>query len=98
MSHVGNLSGSLWALWPLRRCRPSLESVVATGMDVPFLSSSAISREHYSLVQSVEAASTLQEVDDILVHKVDMVRRRFANKRQLAVVSWTRLLVLTTAI
>ena len=79
------------------RCGPSLESVVATGMDVPFLSSSAISREHYSLVQSVEAASTLQEVDDILVHKVDIVRRRF-DKRQLAFVSCTWLLVSTTAI
>jgi len=56
------------------------------GMDVPFLSSSAINREHYNLVQSVEAASTLQQVDDILVHKVNAVRRRF-EKRPLTSVS-----------
>ena len=60
-----------------------------SGMDVPFLSSSAINREHYNLVQSVEAASTLQQVDDILVHKVDVVRRRF--ERPWTSVSCTRL-------
>jgi AP-4 complex subunit epsilon-1 len=61
-------------------------------MDVPFLSSSAINREHYNLVQSVESASTLQQVDNILVHKVEIVRRRF-EQRQLTSVSCTRLFV-----
>lgn len=49
-------------------------------MQVPFLSSSAINREHYHLVQSIEAASTLQRIDDILVHKVDIVRKRFEKR------------------
>lgn len=69
--------------------------VRSPGMDVPFLSSSAINREHYNLVQSVEAASTLQQVDDILIHKVNVVRRRF-DTRSLTSVSCTWLVVSAT--
>ncbi|KIJ41177.1 hypothetical protein M422DRAFT_780350 [Sphaerobolus stellatus SS14] len=49
-------------------------------MDVPFLSSSAVNREHYHLVQSVEAALTPQQIDAILAHKVHVIRNRFARR------------------
>jgi AP-4 complex subunit epsilon-1 len=49
-------------------------------MEVPFLSSSAINREHYNLLQKVEVALTPQQADDILFHKVDVVRRRFEKR------------------
>ncbi|KAF8583200.1 ARM repeat-containing protein [Ramaria rubella] len=50
-------------------------------MDISFLSSGAISREHYNLVQSVESAQTSQQVDYVLLSKIDVVRRRFEKSR-----------------
>lgn len=49
-------------------------------MEVPFLSSSAMSREHYNLVQRTEASQTPQQVDDILLHEVAVVRRRMEER------------------
>lgn len=47
-------------------------------MNVPFLSSTAINRDHYHLVQSVEAANTSEQVDTILVHKIGFLRKQFS--------------------
>lgn len=49
-------------------------------MDVPFLSSSALNRAHYTLVRQVENASSLQAVDDILLGQVASIRRHFAGR------------------
>lgn len=49
-------------------------------MDVPFLSSRALSRAHYALVRHVENASSLQAVDDILMVQVASIRKQFAGR------------------
>lgn len=47
-------------------------------MDVPFLSSGALSRAHYALVRQAENAASLQAVDDILLAQVASIRKQFA--------------------
>lgn len=47
-------------------------------MDVPFLSSGALSRAHYTLVREVENTASLQTVDNILLGQVASIRKRFA--------------------
>jgi len=49
-------------------------------MDVPFLSSGALSRAHYTLVRQVENAASLQAVDDVLLVQVASIRKQFAGR------------------
>lgn len=49
-------------------------------MDVPFLSSGALSRVHYALVRQVENAASLQAVDNILMSQVASIRKQFAGR------------------
>lgn len=44
-------------------------------MDVPFISSGAMSRAHYALVRKVENAVSPQAADQILLNELDVVRR-----------------------
>lgn len=43
-------------------------------MDVPFLSSGAMSRVHYSLIRRVEAASSAQAADQTLLSEIQVIR------------------------
>jgi hypothetical protein len=47
-------------------------------MEVPFISSGALSRVHYSLVRKVELAQTNQESDGYLLDEVVAVRERLS--------------------
>jgi len=47
-------------------------------MDVPFISSGAISRAHYALVRKVEAAASPQLADQYLLAEVDSIREQLA--------------------
>jgi len=49
-------------------------------MDVPFLSSGALSRAHYALVRQVENAASLQAIDNILIVQVASIRKQFAGR------------------
>lgn len=49
-------------------------------MDVPFLSSGALSRTHYALVRQIENAASLQAVDDILLAQVASIRKQFTGR------------------
>jgi hypothetical protein len=44
-------------------------------MDVPFISSGAMSRAHYALVRNVENAASPQAADHILLNELDVIRR-----------------------
>jgi AP-4 complex subunit epsilon-1 len=48
-------------------------------MDVPFISSGAISRGHYALVRKVESAESPQLADQYLVAEVRSTRQRLAH-------------------
>ncbi|KIJ67872.1 hypothetical protein HYDPIDRAFT_185857 [Hydnomerulius pinastri MD-312] len=47
-------------------------------MDVPFVSSGAMSRAHYGLVRKVEMALSPQAADQVLLSEVDVIRRNLA--------------------
>ncbi|KAL4080340.1 armadillo-type protein [Scleroderma yunnanense] len=47
-------------------------------MDVPFISSGAMNRVHYSLVRKVEAASSAQAADQILLNEIEVIRTTLA--------------------
>ncbi|KAI0705845.1 ARM repeat-containing protein [Cytidiella melzeri] len=47
-------------------------------MDVPFLSSGAMSRAHYALVRKIELANSPSQVDQIVLGEIDLIRSRFA--------------------
>lgn len=47
-------------------------------MDVPFISSGALSRAHYALVRKVELAQTPQQADDYLFEEVIALRDRLS--------------------
>jgi AP-4 complex subunit epsilon-1 len=47
-------------------------------MEVPFISSGALSRAHYALVRRVELAQTAQQADDYLLEEVVAVRDRLS--------------------
>jgi hypothetical protein len=47
-------------------------------MQVPFISSGALSRVHYSLVRKVELAQTTQQADGYLLDEVVAVRERLS--------------------
>ncbi|KAH9952123.1 ARM repeat-containing protein [Amylocystis lapponica] len=47
-------------------------------MDVPFISSGAMSRAHYALVRKIETAQSPQLVDQILLAEVDSIRNHLA--------------------
>ena len=49
-------------------------------MDVPFLSSGALSRAHYALVRQVENAASIQAVDNVLLEQVASIRKQFAGR------------------
>lgn len=53
-------------------------------MDLRYLSSGALNREHYTLVQKVEDAKSLQEADASLFAQVDLVRKRLARRQSLS--------------
>lgn len=44
-------------------------------MDVPFISSGAMSRAQYALVRKVENAVSPQAADQILLSELDVIRR-----------------------
>ena len=48
-------------------------------MDVPFLSSGALSRAHYALVRNVEVASSPPIADQYLLQEVEDIRDRLAH-------------------
>jgi hypothetical protein len=54
-------------------------------MDVPFHSSGALTRSHYTLVRNVENAQTPQLADQLLVSAVRGIRDRFARRARSAV-------------
>ena len=45
-------------------------------MDVPFLSSGAMSRAHYALVRKVETATSPPIVDQIVLSEIETIRDR----------------------
>lgn len=47
-------------------------------MDVPFLSSGAMSRAHYALVRKIELATAPSQVDQIVLAEIETIRGRFA--------------------
>ena len=47
-------------------------------MEVPFISSGALSRAHYALVCKVELAQTPQQADDYLLEEVVTLRDRLS--------------------
>ncbi len=47
-------------------------------MEVPFISSGALSRAHYALVRKVELAQTPQQADDHLLDEVVALRDRLS--------------------
>lgn len=56
-----------------------------------YLSSGALSREHYALVNKVEEAASQQQADAHLLEYVEVVRRRLARRQNLSSVrtlSW----------
>ncbi|KAK0486295.1 armadillo-type protein [Armillaria novae-zelandiae] len=48
-----------------------------TPMDVPFISSGASSRRHYTLVRDVETAQSVQQADEYIFAEVRFIRSRF---------------------
>lgn len=54
-------------------------------MDVPFISSGALSSAHYALIRNVELAQTAQEADHYLLSEVDRLREKFSHARLSAV-------------
>lgn len=50
-------------------------------MEVPFISSGALSRAHYVLVRKVEMAQTAQQADDHLFEEVVALRDRLSRPR-----------------
>ena len=62
------------ALLRVEAGRPTLPQF-PSGMDVPFLSSGAMSRVHYSLIRKVEAASSAQAADQILLSEIQVIQR-----------------------
>lgn len=57
-------------------------------MDVPFISSGAISRAHYALVRKVETAPSPQVADQYLLDEVDAVRDQLARSTLTLVCRW----------
>jgi AP-4 complex subunit epsilon-1 len=55
-------------------------------MDVPFLSSGAVNRQHYVLVRKVEESSTPQAADDLLHNQVQVIRGQLDTRTQLPLV------------
>ena len=47
-------------------------------MEVPFISSGALSRAHYVLVRKVELAQSIQQADDYLLEEVAALRDRLS--------------------
>jgi hypothetical protein len=47
-------------------------------MEVPFISSGALSRAHYVLVRKVELAKSTQQADNYLLEEVDALRDRLS--------------------
>ena len=47
-------------------------------MEVPFISSGALSRAHYVLVRKVELAQSTQQADNYLLEEVDALRDRLS--------------------
>jgi hypothetical protein len=47
-------------------------------MEVPFISSGALSRAHYALIRKVELAQTSQQADDHLLEEVVALRDRLS--------------------
>ncbi|KAI0303354.1 armadillo-type protein [Multifurca ochricompacta] len=47
-------------------------------MEVPFISSGALSRKHYALVRKVELAQTTQQADNYLIEELVLVRDRLS--------------------
>ena len=45
-------------------------------MDVPFISSGAMSRAHYALVRKVELATSLPAADQVLLAEIESVHDR----------------------
>lgn len=56
-------------------------------MDIPFISSGALSRAHYALVRKVEIAASLSEADEHLLAEVEHVRDRLTRSASSAVSS-----------
>ena len=54
-------------------------------MDVPFISSGAMSRAQYSLVRRVETAASPQAANQILLNELDIIRRNL-QRRHLSIV------------
>ncbi|KAH7926514.1 ARM repeat-containing protein [Leucogyrophana mollusca] len=50
-------------------------------MEVPFLSSGAMSRSHYALVRKVETAQSSQAADSVLLHEIESIRGRLLHPR-----------------
>lgn len=55
-------------------------------MDVPFLSSGAVNRQHYALVRKVEESTTPQAADDLLHNEVQVIRAQLDTRTQLPLV------------
>ncbi|KAJ3554475.1 hypothetical protein NM688_g3093 [Phlebia brevispora] len=47
-------------------------------MDVPFISSGALSRAHYALVRKIETATSIPAADQVLLTEIETIRERLA--------------------
>lgn len=54
-------------------------------MDVPFISSGAMSRAHYTLIRKVESAASPSDVDHLLFTEIENVRVRLSHSALSAV-------------
>ncbi|KAL1696083.1 armadillo-type protein [Schizophyllum commune] len=62
-------------------------------MNVPFVSSGALSRRHYKLVSDVENAATMQAADQFLLAEINHIQRR-ARSADLSLKDWKENLIL----
>ena len=77
MAKYGNLYAESWQKAPLQG-----------QMDVPFISSGAISRAHYALVRKVESSDSTQSADHHILAEVENIRRQMARSTPSSVRLW----------
>jgi AP-4 complex subunit epsilon-1 len=48
-------------------------------MEVPFVSSGALSRAHYALVRKIESATSIQSANQLLITEIKSRREQFSH-------------------
>ena len=54
-------------------------------MEIPFISSGALSRAHYALVRKIETASSIPAADQVLLAEIEAIRERLSRSRLMEV-------------